>query len=120
MDPVCSLSPDCHLKGKFSTIPNHKKPISTFLGVPYAQSPTGPLRFQPPQSISLWQGVRDATEYGAICPQNMEAAARSYAPFPVPENVSEDCLFLNVWSPDIKGKLPIMVWIHGGAFMQGK
>lgn len=58
-----------------------------------------------------------------MCPQDLEVAAMTYAPYPVPEVVSEDCLYLNIWSPSLdEGKaanLPVMVWIHGGSYIQG-
>lgn len=117
---MCHLSKTCSLKGKISNIPNGLKPVYSFLGVPYAQPPIARLRFMPPEPLQLWYGERDATKYGAICPQNLKAAAKIHYPYPVPDKVSEDCLFLNVWTPDLIGKLSVMVWIHGGAFIQGK
>jgi para-nitrobenzyl esterase len=84
-----------------------------FLGIPYAEAPVGDLRFAPPVPVANWDGVRDATAFGPSCPQNPGGLA---APGPQ----SEDCLLLNVFAPQgNKSKLPVMVFIHGGAFVAG-
>jgi para-nitrobenzyl esterase len=92
--------------------------VASFKGIPYAAPPVGEFRWRPPQPISSWEGVRDAKEFGANCAQ----AGWGTAPGKIAEGSSEDCLFLNLWLPaDIKpnAKLPVMVWIHGGAFVGG-
>lgn len=84
-----------------------------FLGIPYAQPPVGDLRWKPPVPTKPWKGVRDVQHFGAPCAQlpagdwNRRDA----------ENGQEDCLFLNVITPQwpVKEKLPVMFWIHGGA-----
>lgn len=91
--------------------------VDTYLGIPYG-APTGGLkRFQPPATPAAWVGERDATSFGPISPQNDFAEAA----WLVPEPRSEDCLVMNVWSPGTAStaKLPVMVWLHGGAYSFG-
>src|SRR5580698_615067 len=81
---------------------------AAFKGVPFAQPPVADLRWRPPLPVKSWTGARDATAFGAPCAQN--AGNR------VMENSQEDCLFLNVWTPEwpAKARQPVMVWFHGG------
>jgi para-nitrobenzyl esterase len=84
-----------------------------FLGIPYAAPPVGDLRWRAPQPAARWHGVRDATKFGNHCPQNA-------TPFGV-ASTTEDCLYLNVYTPPGGGLLrPVMVYIHGGAFLTGE
>ena len=88
--------------------------VSSFKGIPYAAPPVGEYRWRPPQPVTAWKEVRDATKDCADCPQRSWPGSKS--------TISEDCLFLNVWAPATatKGsKLPVMVWIHGGGFTGG-
>jgi para-nitrobenzyl esterase len=92
--------------------------VSIFKGIPFAAPPVGEYRWRPPQAVPAWQGVRDASKFGANCaqagwPRSSGAIARGS---------SEDCLYLNLWLPagtEPGTKLPVMVWIHGGAFVFG-
>ena len=101
------------IRGKLS----NEGQVRIFLGIPYAAPPVGPLRWQPPQPAEKWKGTRDATEFGHRCVQ----------PDIFPDMIfrdpgqSEDCLFLNVWTPakNKQAKLPVMVWIFGGGFIAG-
>ena len=83
--------------------------VYAYKGIPYAAAPINDLRWKAPQPVIAWDGVRDATQFGPSPMQEMNF------------NNSEDCLYLNVWTPAItkKDKLPVMVWIYGGAFAMG-
>jgi para-nitrobenzyl esterase len=86
-----------------------------YKGIPYAASPEGNLRWRPPQPGERWEGVRDATQFAPACMQPVPEAVRKSV------RMSEDCLYLNVWTPanSATAKLPVMVWIHGGGFRVG-
>ncbi|HEY6922584.1 MAG TPA: carboxylesterase family protein, partial [Steroidobacteraceae bacterium] len=97
--------------------------VATFLGIPFAAPPVGPDRWRAPRPVRSWQGTRDASHFGASCYQVL--TPQGFGPwkheFVVQGEVSEDCLFVNVWTPkvDAKARLPVFVWIHGGGFSQG-
>ncbi len=95
--------------------------IARFFGIPYAKPPFGDLRFAAPQAVSGWEGVRDATAFGATAPKPDEEHSQSQLDFLVdPLIEGDDCLNVNVWTPSPGAAgLPVMVWIHGGAFLSG-
>jgi para-nitrobenzyl esterase len=88
--------------------------LRIFLGIPYAAPPVGDLRWRAPKAAGAWSGVRKAQEFGAACPQK---ASKDIAA----ADMSEDCLTLNIWSPERRSgsRLPVMVWLHGGSFNTG-
>jgi para-nitrobenzyl esterase len=95
--------------------------LYVFKGIPYAEPPVGALRWMPPQPKKPWAGVRPAKEYGAI---SCQPAMPDMTAFGAPDfsgcAQSEDCLFLNVWTPGLDDKKrPVFFWIHGGAFYLG-
>ncbi|MEO3760889.1 carboxylesterase family protein [Mycobacterium sp. B14F4] len=84
-----------------------------FAGIPYAAAPVGPLRWQPPAPVAAWTGLRDATRPGERCVQDVSTDVDR-------RRTSEDCLFLNVWTPPPSSEpRPVLVWIHGGGFFNG-
>jgi para-nitrobenzyl esterase len=98
-----------------------KKGLYVFKGIPYAVPPVGSLRWMPPQPVKTWNGVRPAKDYGAIAPQPVMPGMKAMgAPDFTSQPQSEDCLFLNVWTPGLDdAKRPVYFWIHGGAFFIG-
>ena len=91
--------------------------VVAFKGVPYAAPPVGPLRWRSPRPAAPWSGTLDANKYGAICMQKYLPKDNGVGALPM----SEDCLTLNVWRPfsESARPLPVMVWIHGGGFVNG-
>ncbi|HYC22912.1 MAG TPA: carboxylesterase/lipase family protein [Candidatus Bathyarchaeia archaeon] len=93
--------------------------VQVFRGIPFARAPIGKLRFAPPARPEPWSGVRDATRFAPAALQNPDQIG-SLLGFDGIGEISEDCLSLNVWTPGLDGgRRPVMVWIHGGAFVIG-
>ncbi|MDQ2735463.1 MAG: carboxylesterase family protein, partial [Pseudomonadota bacterium] len=88
--------------------------VRVWRGIPYAAPPVGAGRWRAPQPVPVWDGVRDATRFGADSVQAPMPASRA-------PSMSEDCLYANVWSPAdaAPGERPVMVWLHGGGFVGG-
>uniref|UniRef100_A0A8C5C8D2 Neuroligin 3a n=1 Tax=Gadus morhua TaxID=8049 RepID=A0A8C5C8D2_GADMO len=110
-------------------------PVDQYLGVPYAASPVGEKRFLPPEPPSSWSGIKNATHFAPVCPQNIHNAVPEIM-MPIwftfnldivatyIQDQNEDCLYLNIYVPtedDIRdtGAKPVMVYIHGGSYMEG-
>jgi para-nitrobenzyl esterase len=101
-----------------------KSGVRVFKGIPFAAPPVGPLRWKEPQPPEKWPGVRKADTFGNVC---MQAHAPKRAPMnisvdlPDSPKMSEDCLYLNVWTSANRAgaRLPVMVWIYGGAYTEG-
>ena len=91
--------------------------LRVFRGIPYARPPVGPLRWRPPVPEPAWRGVAKATKFGAACPQSLRKPPPILTDGAV-MRTSEDCLTLNIWGPTGRN-LPVMVFIHGGAFVEG-
>ncbi|MFE9906249.1 carboxylesterase/lipase family protein [Streptomyces achromogenes] len=98
----------------------YERGVAVFRGIPYAAAPFGPLRFRPPRPPEPWDGVRDAGAFGPTAPKPpySEAFAQYLSD---PEIPGDDCLNLNVWTPEPGpgARLPVLVWLHGGALTRG-
>lgn len=111
--------------GKVKGAVNESRTVVSFKGIPYAAPPVGNLRWREPQPPASWKGIRDATRFCSSCIQNRVYTHLPNGPwteeFMVQDSVSEDCLFLNIWTPakTAAGKLAVLVFIHGGAFLEG-
>jgi len=93
--------------------------VTAFLGIPYAAPPFGANRMRPPQPAQAWEGERDATAFGPTAPKG-DYPPQYASLFPEVVIPGEDCLNLNVWTPDVNAAgLPVLVWVHGGSFMNG-
>ncbi|WP_277315285.1 carboxylesterase family protein [Sphingomonas sp. AOB5] len=90
--------------------------VERFLDIPFAEAPVGNLRWRAPRPPRGWAGIRDASKLGPACPQPVRPAIVAGG---IADHQSEDCLQLNVWRPAGARKLPVMLWLHGGANVIG-
>ncbi|XP_046695790.1 LOW QUALITY PROTEIN: neuroligin 4 X-linked b [Silurus meridionalis] len=128
------------LRGFRAPLPSEiLRPVEQYLGVPYAMPPTGERRFQAPEPPNSWSGIRNATQFASVCPQFLEDRFLLSDMLPVwftanldtvatyVQDQSEDCLYLNIYVPteeDVSGDdedvlKPVMVYIHGGSYVEG-
>jgi para-nitrobenzyl esterase len=113
---VSAQSPIKTDAGLVSGAPSSAAGVRQYLGIPYAAPPIGPHRWKAPQPAPKWDGVRAATAFGPRCVQ-----ARVFGDMVFRDEMSEDCLVVNVWSgaPSASSRQPVMVWIYGGGFQGG-
>ncbi|XP_040017936.1 fatty acyl-CoA hydrolase precursor, medium chain [Gasterosteus aculeatus] len=115
------------LRGQYVSVKGKETGVHAYLGVPFAKPPIGPaLRLAAPQPAEGWEGVRDATQQPPMCIQvkqlSIDVIAKYGAVSVDVQDISEDCLYLNIYTPAKKApgtKMPVMVWIHGGGFIFG-
>jgi para-nitrobenzyl esterase len=108
--------------GRLSGVRTHDGKVVSFKGIPFAVPPVGKLRWTPPEPNAPWEGVRAADKFGASCIQREHGDMLPWTMEYLDKNeTSEDCLYLNVWTPkDEPGAgLPVVVYVHGGAFTEG-
>ncbi|MGW3955695.1 carboxylesterase/lipase family protein [Streptomyces sp. NPDC004752] len=98
----------------------YERGVAVFRGIPYAAPPFGPRRFRPPEPPQPWDGVRDAGAFGPTAPKAPYSEAFGHY-LSDPEVPGDDCLNLNVWTPEPgpAARLPVLVWLHGGALTRG-
>lgn len=117
-------SPVATQNGMVQGVPGALEGITVFKGIPFAAPPVGELRWEMPQPAADWDGVLMADSWGDSCVQNpapQRFPVNSATDMPDSPGISEDCLYLNVWTPATTGteNLPVMVWLYGGAYNEG-
>src|SRR5271166_5044317 len=108
--------------GLVSGVPARDPSITAFKGIPFAAPPVGDLRWRAPKPVVPWQGVRRADKFSASCIQNVVAERKPWTyEFMTHGDISEDCLYLNVWTAakSASGKRPVYVYLYGGGFTEG-
>jgi para-nitrobenzyl esterase len=111
--------------GRIEGVDTETPGVFSYKGIPYAAPPVGELRWKEPQPVVPWEGIKVADNFGPAAIQNDQVPGSFYQKeffFDGDPVRSEDCLYLNVWTPatgEINKKLPVAMWIHGGAYMQG-
>src|SRR5277367_3460219 len=90
--------------------------LTVYKGIPFAAPPVGDLRWRPPVHVAPWTGTRKADAFAPACMQDGVSM-----PGETPPVVSEDCLYLNIWTPakSLQERLPVIVWIYGGGYING-
>lgn len=111
--------------GQVQGVPTETKGVTVYRGIPYAAAPTGENRWKEPQAVTPWEGVKIADTFSAASYQLKHDKSNSYTSeffYEGDPEFSEDCLYLNVWTPapgKVGEKLPVAMWIHGGAYTGG-
>ena len=111
--------------GEVSGVPSETPNVCIYKGIPYAAPPVGDLRWKQPQPVKPWKGIRQCDTFGAASLQGDHTPGSFYWKEFYQDGDpkrSEDCLYLNVWTPAAgkpEAKLPVIFWIHGGAYMGG-
>ncbi len=110
--------------GRVSGVPGRVEGVAAFKGIPFGAPPVGELRWRPPQPVAPWEGVRAGDKFGPVCIQPRQpnrVPSNRAVDLPDSPPMSEDCLYLNVWTSAASphARLPVMVWIYGGAYLEG-
>ena len=108
--------------GAVTGVAGRDRSVAAFKGIPFAAPPVGDLRWREPQPVIAWKGVRTSGDFGASCIQTIHNELKPWTyEFMTHNQISEDCLYLNVWTPAKSGseRLPVYVYVYGGAFNSG-